>query len=229
MNDSTDTRQALVRTADENQTPKNENNSHEELGPKSPRWRATFNAQLTKAVMDDVVGYVAKRASWIEHQAGRRTPGVIREMVQDAIGDTFAGVVTWDPKRCSLAFHLKSVIRSRLAHEMERAEAYDHVSTDVLSEEALSDAMAAVASPASKPELVEYVDEFAARLRTDAGDDQHVLALIDCYCDGITERREICRDTRMTARAYHNAHRRLKRLVEHLPEHLRRVAFELAA
>jgi hypothetical protein len=228
MSDSIDTRQELARTADETQSNTNSDNTNE-LGPKSPRWRATFNAQLTKAVMDDVVAYVAKRASWIEHQAGRRAPGLIREMVQDAIGDTFTGVVTWDPKRCSLAFHLKTVIRSRLAHELERAEAYNHVSTDVLSEEALSEAMAAVAPPASKPELVEYVDELAVQLRAEAGDDRHVLALIDCYCDGITERRDVCRATRMTARAYHNAHRRLKRLVENLPEPLRRAALELAA
>ena len=226
MSDSIDARQELALTADQTESHANETN---ELGPKSPRWRATFNAQLTKAVMDDVVAYLAKRANWIETQPGRRTPGLIREMVQDAIGDTFAGVVTWDPRRCSLAFHLKSVIRSRLAHELERAEAYNHVSTDVLSEEALSDAMAAVAPAASKPELVEYVDEFATRLRADAGDDRHVLALIDCYCDGITERRDVCRATRITARAYHNAHRRLKRLVENLPEHLRCAAFEIAA
>ena len=227
MSDSIEARQELARTAEE--TTNSTNSDTNELGPQSPRWRATFNAQLTKAVMDDVVAYLAKRANWIENQPGRRAPGLIREMVQDAIGDTFAGVVTWDPRRCSLALHLKSVIRSRLAHELERAEAYNHVSTDVLSEEALSDAMAAVAPAASKPELVEYVDEFAARLRGDAGDDRHVLALIECYCDGLTERRDVCRAMRMTARAYHNAHRRLKRLVENLPEHLRRAAFEVAA
>jgi hypothetical protein len=227
MNESSDTRQGLARTSDD--LPNLARTTTDEHGPRSPRWRAIFNAQLTKAVMDDVVAYLAQRASWIEHQAGRRAPGLIREMVQDAIGDTFAGVVAWNPDRCSLALHLRSVIRSRLAHEMERAEAYGHVSTDVLSEEALSDAMAAAAPPASKPELLEYVDRFAAQLRTDACDDRAVLALIDCHREGLVERREICRATRMTARAYHNAHRRLKRLVERLPENLRRAAFEVAA
>ena len=98
-------------------------------GP-SPAWRAQFKAQATQDMMDDVYGYVARRATWIEHQQGRRTPGLIREMIQDALGDTFAGIVAWDPSRCSLALHLKSVIRSRLSHELERAEQFAHVGVD---------------------------------------------------------------------------------------------------
>jgi hypothetical protein len=31
-----------------------------------------------------------------EHQQGRRPPGLIREMIQHALGDTFAGIVTWE-------------------------------------------------------------------------------------------------------------------------------------
>jgi hypothetical protein len=76
---------------------------------------AAFKAQATQDMMDDVVGYVAKRSSWLHHQHGSGTTAFISEMIFDALGDTFSGVVAWDPARCPLAPHVKSVIRSRLA------------------------------------------------------------------------------------------------------------------
>ena len=66
---------------------------------RSAIWRAAFKAQVTPDLFEDVTAYIAKRASWIEHQSGRRAPGLIGEMVQDALGDTYAGVVTWNPER----------------------------------------------------------------------------------------------------------------------------------
>ena len=180
-----------------------------------PTWRAQFKAQATEDMMEDVYGYVARRATWIQHQQGRRSPGLIRELIQDALGDTFAGIVRWDPSRYPLALHLKMVIRSRLSHEYERAEQFMHsslVDADELEARSLD------------PSFDAYVDEFAARLRHLAGDDDAVLAILDAYLDGITERAKICRATGLTKANYHNAHRRLKRLAEHLPEHLRAAA-----
>ncbi len=197
-----------------------------DLGPANDSWRAKYKAQCTPDMFDDVVAYVAHRASWVEHQTGRRTPGFIGEMVQDALGDTWAGVVTWDPSACSLAFHLKTVIRSRLSHELERAEAYNHISTEELSEEALHEALEAQQAPSASPELVEYADEFSHRLVEAAGDDHEVLKLIELFRDGVTERRECCRLGKMTATAYHNARRRLLRLVANLPATLRRAAID---
>lgn len=191
-------------------------------GP-SPTWRAQFNAQATEDMMDDVYGYVAKRAAWIEHQQGRRAPGLIREMIQDALGDTFAGIVAWDPARCSLALHLKSVIRSRLSHDLERAEQFAHVGVDDASEVEVHEVLEARAKT-TDGRLDKYIDTFEQRLRELARDDDAVLALLDTYLAGITERAQICRTTGMTKGAYHNAHRRLKRLADNLPEHLRAAA-----
>ena len=194
-------------------------------GP-SPAWRAQFNAQATQDMMDDVYGYVARRATWIEHQQGRRAPGLIREMIQDAIGDTFAGIVTWDPSRCSLALHLKSVIRSRLSHEFDRAEHFEHV-TDAA--EADVHEVMAVNSATTDPIFEKYAEDFEAHLRGLAADDQPVLVLIDTYLGGLTERAQICRATGMTKSVYHNAHRRLKRLADNLPEQLRSAALAAIA
>lgn len=204
------------------QTPK----SNPNLGQTNPAWRAQYKAQCTPDMFDDVVAYVAHRASWVEHQTGRRAPGLIGDMVQDALGDTWAGVVAWEPNNCSLAFHLKTVIRSRLSHELERAEAYNHISTDELSEEALHDALEAQQTHAASEDLVDYADEFTTRLVAAAGDDHEVLALIQLFREGITERRDVCRAGKMTAIAYHNARRRLLRLVANLPDSLRRAAID---
>jgi len=197
-----------------------------ELGPANDAWRAKYKAQCTQDMLDDVVAYTAHRAGWVENQPGRRAPGFVAEMVQDVLGDTFTGVVTWDPSKCSLAYHAKTVIRSRLSHELERAEAYNHISTEELSEEALHEAMEAQQAPSASPEIVEYADEFSRRLVEAAGNDREVLTLIELFRAGITERRECCRLGKMTAIAYHNARRRLLRLVANLPATLRRAAID---
>jgi hypothetical protein len=207
-------------------TTKHDQNAKSE-GP-SPIWRAQFKAQATQDMMDDVYGYVAKRATWIEHQCGRRSPGLIREMIQDALGDTFAGVVTWDPSRCSLALHLKSVIRSRLSHEFERAEQFEHLDVADAPEVEVHEVLAAGAKT-NDPILDEYVKEFEKRLRALAVDDDAVLMLIDAHLAGLTERAQICATTNLTKAAYHNAHRRLKRLADNLPEQLRAAALAAIA
>jgi len=184
-----------------------------------PTWRAQFKAQATSDMIEDVYGYVAKRATWIQHQQGRRSPGLIRELIQDALGDTFAGIVRWDPSRCPLSLHLKTVIRSRLSHEYERAEQFAHITIGDADETKL----ARDAEPID-PGFDTYVDEFETRLRQLAADDPAVLAILDAYLEGITERAKVCRVTGLTKANYHNAHRRLKRLAENLPEHLRAAA-----
>jgi hypothetical protein len=179
--------------------------------------------------MDDVTAYAAKHASWIEARTRRRDPGLVEELVQDALVDTFTGVVTWEPARCSLALHLKIVIRSRVSHEFDHAESYPHDDIDDASEHDVSDAMLACALPSAGNDLDRYADEFETRLRELANDDDAVLRLIDSYRDGITERPAICRVTWLTASAYHNAQRRLNRLVENLLENLRTAAIEAMA
>ena len=223
MKETSITPQQLWRTA----VGAGNQDAKEDTGP-SPVWRAQFLAQATDDMMDDVYCYVAKRATWIEHRQGRRTPGLIREMIQDALGDTFAGIVTWDPSRCSLALHLKTVIRSRLSHELDRAEQFEHINAADASEAEIHDVLDAD-SKTTDPKLEEYVEEFEKRLRLLAADDHAVLTLLDAYLAGLTERAPICRATGMTKLTYHNAHRRLKRLADNLPEHLRASALAAIA
>ena len=187
----------------------------------SPAWRAAFAAQCSLEMMDEVTAYAAKHASWIEHRTGRRDPDLVEELVQDALADTFACVVTWDPNRCPLALHLKSVIHSRVTHELERAENFEHVAIEAAAEDDVSAAMASSAAPTTGFELDRYVEEFDRRMRKLAAGDDGVLKLMELYREGITEKRDVCRVGQMKAADYHNAHRRLKRLIKKLPENLR--------
>jgi hypothetical protein len=223
MKETNITPQQLWRTAiTENKHDGEALDATEEEWP-PPTWRAQFKAQANADMMDDVVGYVGKRAVWIEHRQGRRAPGLVREMIQDALGDTFAGIVKWDPARCSLALHLKTVVCSRLSHEFDRAEQFQHINVADAPECDVHDALAGDAKPVDL-ELDQYVDQFEKRLRLLADGDEAVLALLDVYLEGITERGKVCRATGLTKAAYHNAHRRLKRLAENLPEHMRAAA-----
>ena len=183
-------------------------------------WRNAFEAQLTPDMMDEVTAYAARRASWIETATGIRDPQLTEELVQNALGDTFARTVVWDPTRCELAMHLKGVIRSRCSHELERANVFVHVSIETEDENVVTDAMSANAVANGNVSSEPTVQEFNARLRFLAADDPPVLRLLDLYEEGISERRDVYRLGPMSPAAYHNAFRRLMRLVDSLPFHL---------
>ncbi len=51
------------------------------------------------------------------------------------------------------------------------------------------------------------------------GDD--VLRILDCFGEGVVDRRDVLRAASMNATTYHNARRRLKALAERLPQNLR--------
>lgn len=210
MSDSIDTRQELGRTSEATDTSKTD-------------LCAAFRAHMTKEVMDNVTAYASSRAALVENATGMHDPQRVEDLIQGAIVDTLAGVVTWDPKRIPLAVHMRQVIRSRTSHELERAEDRRFVALGHLSEAELSEGMEAIAGTeeaASEQGLAATLAEFRARLRALAEGDEAVLTLIDCYCEGKTERRDVCRTNRMTSSTYHNARRRLLRLVEKLPHNL---------
>jgi hypothetical protein len=74
-----------------------------------------------------------------------------------------------------------------------------------------------------------YVEDVVTRLYELAKDDIEVVQILDCFsCDQI-DRRDIMRVTGLDRLAYHNARRRLVRLVELLPNDLRERAIRAMA
>lgn len=194
----------------------------------SIEWLAAFKAQATPEMMDDVVAYVAKRATWLEHQHGNRVGEVIFEMVNDALGDTFERRVTWDPMRCPLELHLKSIVRSRLAKDLERAENYQIVNVEEAPEHEVNDALTrdGRAPITATKKVSKFVKHFTDELRRQAADDEPVLKIIELHLQDITDRRHICHMTGMRPADYHNAFRRLKRLADKISPDLRAAALD---
>jgi hypothetical protein len=219
MKEPTDTHQELERN-----TTKLTPTAHEHTA----EWLAAFKAQAKQDMMDDVVAYIAKRATWLEHQHGTRVNDVIFEMVTDALGDTFEGRVTWDPMRCPLELHIKSIIRSRLAKDLERAENYQVLDVEEAPEHEVNDALTrdGKAPTTATKKVSKYVKRFTDELRRQAANDEPVLKIIELHLQDITDRRHICHMTGMRPADYHNAFRRLKRLADKIPAELRSAALD---
>lgn len=79
------------------------------------------------------------------------------------------------------------------------------------------------------PTLVSFLDDVVGKLYELAGDDTEVIQILECFANDQIERREIMRATGLDRLAYHNARRRLVRLVEHLPNDLREQAVRAMA
>lgn len=88
----------------------------------------------------------------------------------------------------------------------------------------ISEAMETERRGVSPAETQTCADLVVGALRELAGDHSALAWLIDAYADGVTERRDVMRVTGMTASEYHNAHRRMLRLVERLSTHVREIA-----
>ena len=100
-----------------------EDNTPQELGrtetiKRDAAWDAAYLAQLTDALAASVGAFAKKRASWLEGKTKRKDNYLWRELLQDALTDTWLGDVTWDPAKAPLDLHLKRVIRSRTAATM---------------------------------------------------------------------------------------------------------------
>ena len=210
-----------------------ETNTPQELGRTEarvhdPAWEDAFEVQLTGEMTASVRAYAKKRAEWIQRTTKRRDNYLARELYQDAITDTWLGDVAWDPSKVPLELHLKRTIRSRSAARMEHLAQFpeDRLGTLKLDMETkMSSAMEVgqVTDPTS------YVEDVVAKLYELAKDDIEVVQILDCFaCDQI-DRRDIMRVTGLDRLAYHNARRRLVRLVELLPNDLRERAIRAMA
>ncbi len=195
------------------------------------KWDAAFTSQLTHDLADKVAAFAKRRARYVERKKGTRDGNLARELYQDALGDTWSGGVHWDPNNSSLELHLKRVITSRTSHELQRLERFPQVSVHAGSSEverAISEVLEAERESGSG-DLKSHVDDVVEALLLLAGGDDDVVQLLDAYGRGHVDRHSMLRATTLSSTAYHNARRRLLRLVEQLPQHVRDAAIEAMA
>lgn len=196
------------------------------------KWEAAFLAQLTHGLGEKVAAFATRRARFVESKTRTREPNLSRTLYQDAVTDTWTGDVSWDPQRAPLELHLKGVIKSRTSAMLKRLDRFDHISTHVPSvalEREVSDALEEQRVGHDGRDLSGFIDEVIGALFLIGSGDDEVVQMLECFGRGIADRPGVMRETGMSATTYHNARRRMLRLVERLPQDVRDTAIETMA
>jgi hypothetical protein len=149
----------------------------------------------------------------------------------DAIGDTWSGVLSWDPGASSLLDHLQATIRSRARHQWHRSKRFPAASLDAPEDDEDDERAGALwveveeslASDAPAPDAERRLlaREVIDRLRGLATDDPELVTVLDAMRAGATERADLIHVTGMSARRLESVRRRLDRLLPQLPASLR--------
>ena len=183
-------------------------------------WIKQYQKQATAKLIAGLNQFARTRALAVA-DAGRKVDDYYaRELVLDALGDTWLGVVRWDPAKCSLAYHLVRTIEGRADKHRKHALAHAH---DAFGDEtaasriAESDASELVGDDQLPIKRV-HATETMAQIRALAAKDKRVLRILDAYDAGCETKDEVCAHARMKSRTYHNAYGRLRRTVRHLTD-----------
>jgi hypothetical protein len=181
-------------------------------------WIDTLQAQLSKPMLARVRRYARARASMVA-RAGRKVDDYYaRELVQDAIADTFTGALRWHPDAISLEAHLVRAVRCRTKDEKNRLTQFHHQaledSTDGARDAEHELSTACDASP--EGERRRHAADLLAQIREHVAGDRDVLRILDAYAAGVTAKADVLAFAGMRARTYHNAHNRLVRLARSL-------------
>jgi hypothetical protein len=187
------------------------------------KWAVEFERQLTAKEFGERMRVFARSRQLRLGRCFVLDELSVSQMVQDAIDDTFLGKVTWDPARVDLAKHIMDVIRDRTRKRYRRRQRFHDESLDACGEHHPLQAEAAAYHDAPGEEeeaLRTNADMRLAAYREPAAGDRELLLLIDSYTQRITEKVDVLRATGLSARQYNAARERLRRLTDHLSQHL---------
>lgn len=177
----------------------------------SKAWSIAFVAALSESKLyEDLARYARERARLVQRFRAVGD-GYVDDLVQDAIDDTFLGILEWNPNAIDLFRHLPSVIRSRTHHDLRRAKRFPHdVDPDELADLETGE------REALRRRAQEVLDAFRAL----AAGDTHVLLLLAAYDEAVTRRAEVLALTGLTRHEYEAARHRLARLRNDIPSRL---------
>ena len=89
-------------------------------------WIKQYQKQANAKLIAGLNQFARTRALAVAN-AGRKVDDYYaRELVLDALGDTWLGVVRWDPEKCSLGYHLVRTIEGRADKHRKHALAHHH-------------------------------------------------------------------------------------------------------
>jgi len=186
-------------------------------------WHDAFAAQCTDQLYDVGRRFAARRAAVVARCGGVVDDYYVRELVANAISDTAAGALHWDPAVQSLEAHILDAISRRANHDCSRALRYRHEAVDffdpdaprALVEETEAKLADAVPGLWYRPELGPV--ERVTRLRELAGqEDAHVPLVLDAFEAGAITKADVLHFTGLSDKEYRAARKRLMRLVAKL-------------
>nr|HEX4316241.1 hypothetical protein [Kofleriaceae bacterium] len=199
--------------------PSEELETNERFTP-SEEWIAEYRNQATAKLISGLNNFARNRALAVADTGRKVDDYYARELVLDALGDTWLGVVCWDPAKCSLAHHLVRTIEGRSDKHRKQSLRRPHDALDdgtpasraaeVSASELRGDGHHAVARV--------HTGQTMAQIRAAAAKDKPVLRIIDAYDAGCETKEEVLAHAHMKSRTYHNAYGRLKRIVRHLTD-----------
>lgn len=190
----------------------------------SPSNRSELQKQATNDLRRDIQRYARQRAALVR-RAGRRIDDLYaRELVQDALADTWVGTETWNPDTCSLQKHLRRLIRRRSWKDAIGARQRPHLSIDrdpdLITEidEAHRHGTQGTVSPLVVARLTATL---VREMRSLADGDPRVTAILVSWEDGLIDRDDVMSRTGLSSKDYKAARDRLMYLVPSLPQWLR--------
>jgi hypothetical protein len=184
-------------------------------------WIEAFDAQCTAPMLKGLRRYVAWWARIIGFDAGN---DYAEDLVQNALTDTYQGVLRWDPHDGELEAHLLMVIRLRSRRDRKRARRYELVSFDYLDpDRAMSTQVEASLAHDQAPQTrggAEYaaaaMDRTMAELRALTLGDPRAQRFLGAIEQDVSTKADIMRLAGLTSLEYRNTRRRISRLVDQL-------------
>jgi len=184
-------------------------------------WIKQYQKQATPKLIAGLNQFARTRGLAVA-DAGRKVDDYYaRELVLDALGDTWLGVVRWEPDKCSLAYHLVRTIEGRADKHRKQALARPHdaigddTTTSRIAESEASELIGDDEAPITRV----HASETLEHVRSLATKDKDVLRVIAAYDAGCETKDEVLAHARMRSRTYHNAYGRLRRIVRQLTDH----------
>jgi len=192
----------------------------------SEEWIEAFEAQATEELYQRVKRYARVRARLVAY-AGRPIDELyINDLVQDAIGDTFDGVLAWDPERVTLERHLQCAIHSRTRHDYVHALRFRQERIDTGSRKTLAEVETTLARARGEPE--DASDRVLAELHQLAVRDPDVIEMLRLFGAQVIKKDDIVRATGWNTKRYQATRKRMLRLVQQLPNDVREAAMASA-
>jgi DNA-directed RNA polymerase specialized sigma24 family protein len=190
-------------------------------------WIDAFKAQCTEEMRLQAKRFALRQLRGIGKLGRPVGDDDAKDLVQDAIVDTLAGVLSWDPAK-PLKLHIEDAIVSRARREYKREKKHRHERMDTAlvpgrdTTTLRAEVEASLQDDHEDGDAAELLisEELLGRIREAAAGDKLAVRFVDAVADGARNRAEIMEHARMSEKTYRNARARLRRLVDKLDQQM---------